>query len=392
MVQLEPWKRVFVEEAFTEKDYHRRIKCTKCHNGNENSGNKKNAHINLVSYPSDKDPEKYCGACHYNEVMAGTKSLHTTQEGYFKRFRLRAGFDIRDKGHENILKSFNNECGVCHTSCGECHISRPRSVNSGMDKGHVFNKEPDLKNNCTACHGSRIGDEYTGLNEGIKADVHYIPNAKKCEFCHSAEEIHGNENMLLTYRYDADNKAAPTCEGCHLSVRDTNLYHKEHWEGKSDVSLSCQVCHSQPYKNCNGCHAGGDSITGSSYITFEIGRNYLKENTRYKKYDYITVRHIPIAPDTFKEWGIEDLKNFENSEPTWKMATPHNIQRWTLQTIPREGQGCSSSCHNSEYYLDDKDIDKYKDANYDETTGEKGYGYDDIERERQANKNVIIAE
>ena len=392
MVPLEPWKRVYIEESFIEEDYHRRITCTQCHNGNANSDNKENAHENLVAYPSAEDPDKYCGACHYPEVMAGKKSLHTTQEGYFERFELRAGFDMRDKGYEGIMKGFNNECRECHSGCGECHISRPRSVNGGMDKGHVFNKTPDLKKNCTACHGSRIGDEYTGLNEGIKSDVHYIPNSKKCEFCHNAKEMHGDENNLLTSRYDADNTDAPTCEKCHSGVKDTNIYHKEHWAGNSKTSLSCQVCHSQPYRNCNGCHVGGDQITGSSYLTFEIGRNYLKENTRYKKYDYITVRHIPVTPDTYKEWDVEDLKNFENSEPTWKMTTPHNTQRWTSQTITPKGQNCASACHNSDYYLRDEDIDYYENANYNEETGEKGYGYDDIERERQANKEVIISE
>jgi len=31
-------------------------------------------------------------------------------------------------------------------------------------------------------------------------------------------------------------------------------------------------------------------------------------------------------------------------------------------------------------------------ANYDEESGEVGYGYDDLERERQANSDVIIPE
>ena len=54
-------------------------------------------------------------------------------------------------------------------------------------------------------------------------------------------------------------------------------------QGIPGVTLSCQVCHAQPYRNCNGCHVGGDMLTGSSYCAFEIGRNYLKSNERYKE-------------------------------------------------------------------------------------------------------------
>ena len=130
-------------------------------------------------------------------------------------------------------------------------------------------------------------------------------------------------------------------------------------------------------------------LTGSSYCAFEIGRNYLKDNERYKEFDYITVRHVPIAPDTFKEWGISDLELFE-SQPTWKMAKPHNIQLWTAQTETPEGASCDASCHNSNYYLREDDVYYYEKANYDNETGESGYGYSDIEREIEANKNVII--
>ena len=391
MVPLEPWKRVYVEEDFLET-VHGQLGCTSCHSGVEKSSDKYEAHQGLVAYPSDEDADLYCGTCHGEEVETCKNSLHKTQEGYFERFSLRAGYDMRDSGYEHVLEEFNAECATCHTSCGQCHVSRPRAVGGGMDWGHEFKKTPDLKKNCTACHGSRVGDEYTGENEGFKADVHYIPNAKKCGFCHSADEMHGGDGTLLTYRFDENNTSAPKCETCHAGTKENNTYHQEHWAGDSGVTLSCQVCHSQPYRNCNGCHVGGDGITGSSYLTFEIGRNYLKTNERYKNYDYITVRHIPIAPDTYKEWGVSDLTNFESSEPTWKLAFPHNIRLWTPQTETDEGESCSASCHDSDYYLRAEDIDYYENANYDNETAEIGYGYDDIERERVANKDVIIPE
>ncbi len=366
------------------------MECTFCHDGNPNGKDKTEAHEDLIPYPSE-EAEYTCSPCHSTESAHYKTSIHTTQEGYYERFKIRAGYDLRDPGYEHALEEFKGECGKCHATCGQCHVIRPVTVGSGLNWGHEFRKTPDLSTNCTACHGSRIGEEYTGAHEEYKADVHYVPNAKKCEFCHDAEEMHGGDGTTLTYRFDENNNSAPKCENCHSGTKDANTYHTSHWQGTTGVTLSCQVCHSQPYKNCNGCHVAGGGITGSSYMTFEIGKNYLKEtNSRYSDYDYITVRHIPIAPNTFEPWGVEDLPNFETSEPTWKMTFPHNIQRWTPQTQVDEGASCSTNCHNSDYYLTSSDIDLYEKANYKEENGESGYGYDAISRERAANKSVII--
>ena len=87
---------------------------------------------------------------------------------------------------------------------------------------------------------------------------------------------------------------------------------------------------------------------------------------------------------------MENLENFGTSEPTWKLTVPHNIQLWTPQTEAVDGETCSSVCHDSDYYLRSEDIEYYADANYQEETGESGYGYEDLELELQANKDVII--
>ena len=56
------------------------------------------------------------------------------------------------------------------------------------------------------------------------------------------------------------------------------------------------------------------------------------------------VRHVPIAPDTFEPWGL-DLAGFAD-EPTWRLATPHNIQRNTPQT-----ESCANCHDNLELFL-----------------------------------------
>ncbi len=387
MDPLDPWERVFIAEDYFDT-VHGLVECTWCHFGDPEKNTKQEAHEGLLAYPSD-EAEYNCRFCHPDQTEHYDTSIHITQEGYYERFTVRAGFDLRDGGYDHALEEFRGECGECHATCGQCHVSRPVSVGSGLNNAHTFTKTPDLKTNCTACHGSRIGEEYLGDHDGLSADVHYIPTLMKCEACHGDYEMHGGDGTVLTYRYDENNDAMPRCEDCH-DAADTNQYHQEHWSGDSGVTLSCQVCHSQAYKNCNGCHVAGGGITGSSYLSFEIGRNYLKDNARYNDYDYITVRHIPIAPNTFEPWGFDDLAQFETSEPTWKITTPHNIKRWTPQTAPEEGQTCSSSCHNTDFYLRTDDIDEYQDANYNAATGESGYGYDDIDREREANSEVII--
>lgn len=383
MAPLEPWEKVLVKEVFFTDDPHGGVKCTKCHNGNSNTSDKNAAHATVVAHPSEQ-PENFCYSCHpegdaLHTVLANFQtSIHKTQEGYFERFTLRAGYDLRDDDH--LLTEFNAECGKCHASCGQCHISRPISVGSGFIDGHMFKPTPNMQNNCTACHGSRVGAEYFGENTSytdmdgaaIRGDVHRFSYLKRCEFCHDGHEMHG-DGTELTYRYDDANQLMPKCEDCHNDVAAGNDYHNYHWSG-SGSKLACQVCHAQPYKSCNSCHVGGDGITGSSYQTLKIAKNYLKSANR--DYDFITVRHIPIAPDTYAGWGVTDLPHFETSEPTWKLATPHNIQRWTAQTEVESG-GCYSKCHDSDLYLVEADIQHYNDSNY-------------VTREIQANSALFM--
>jgi hypothetical protein len=370
---LEAWEKVYVKDSFLNTN-HGRLSCVACHGGNEKATDKTAAHADIVSDPSEM-ADTYCAGCHAGTVSMFPNSLHRTQEGYFTLFEARAGFDLRSDEH--IKAEFDAECGKCHTSCGQCHISRPESVLGGFIDGHIFKKTPSMTNNCTACHGSRVGAEYLGQNTGFGADVHYQPGAKRCEFCHSAQEMHGASGMLET-RYDDMNTAAPKCEDCHGAAISANIYHEQHWEipttDENRSLLQCQVCHSQDYKNCNACHAGGDGITGSSWMSFKIGKNHLQSDNR--PYDYTVVRHIPIIQDTFEEWGVTDLSNYDDL-PTWKYATPHNIKRWTARTDTTGGGSCGSKCHNSATH-----------GNPDLTTYLKDT--DSADYEKEANKEIII--
>ncbi len=343
MSQLEAWQMVLVNQTFFSTT-HGEMGCTACHLGDSKAETKDVAHKGLVAYPSSSS-EQFCAGCHADVTTKHQNSLHYNVKGYYKRIEKRLGYDIST--NPDLVDKFDAECGKCHASCGQCHVSRPVSVDGGFLNGHTFQKEPDMRNNCTACHGSRVGAEYFGENAGINPDVHWIPNVKRCTFCHSEDAMHSS-SVAAEHRYEDQDMVR--CEDCHQDKENANNYHNMHWG-----ELSCQVCHSQSYKNCNSCHTGGQGITGSSYMDFKIARNPIRSADR--NYKIVTVRHIPISRDTYASWGIADLPNY-SSETTWKYATPHNIQRWTPQTDTRNDAGsCGSKCHNSDYYLTSDDLD-----------------------------------
>jgi hypothetical protein len=93
---------------------------------------------------------------------------------------------------------------------------------------------------------------------------------------------------------------------------------------------------------------------------FRIGLNPLKEETgRSRPQKYATLRHIPIAPGSYSNWGTATLPAY-NSLPSWKFTSPHSIRRFTARTDTSGGKHCAESCHiggahgdsaNVEYYL-----------------------------------------
>jgi thiosulfate/3-mercaptopyruvate sulfurtransferase len=121
--------------------------------------------------------------------------------------------------------------------------------------------------------------------------------------------------------------------------------HKEH-----GGDLSCQVCHSISYKSCDGCHVAISETTGNpffatdgDYLSFKIGRNPLQSYDR--PYEFVTLRHVPVAADSFAFYGDNLLPNI-SALPTWTYTTPHNIQRETPQT-----ESCDACHGNADLFL-----------------------------------------
>ncbi len=333
MAPLEPWEKVLVSADFL-KSSHGKFTCIDCHGGVQ-AESKDKAHAGLVSDPS-KSQKAACATCHANQAAGFEQSLHVTLNGYQTVLAARS----TPAQKPALDKMFGNHCSNCHVSCGDCHISQPKSVGAGFLNGHVMEKTPPMTRTCTACHGSRVGNEYLGHNEEIPGDVHFRQGRMNCVTCHTGADMHTTPTESNSHRYAG--AQLPKCETCHAKVGasgDTVVQHTVH-QGK----LSCQVCHSVVYSNCEGCHTSISKETNNAiykvdktYLGFFIGKNALKSADR--PYEYVTVRHIPAAADNFAFYGENLLPNF-NKLPTWAYATPHNIQRKTAQN-----ESCTT-CHS----------------------------------------------
>jgi thiosulfate/3-mercaptopyruvate sulfurtransferase len=351
---LEPWEKVILANEEYSETIHGNIPCTACHLGQQGETEKETAHVGLVSRPSE-NYEAVCGVCHSNVTATYADSLHLTQAGYWDVIEHRAGTDV----HPELDEMFGNHCASCHTSCGDCHISQPASVGGGLIDGHMFNKTPSLTRNCTACHGSRVGNEYMGKNEGVQADVHFRMARMTCTDCHSGMEMHdssgscqechgtgGLPEVEVTHRYNGP--PSPACSDCHpdaLTGADSQPMHAQHGE-----QLQCQICHSVSYSSCDSCHVSISETTGNpkfetagTYQTFVIGKNPLQNF--HRPYEYVVLRHIPVDPEAYSFYGENLLPAF-NALPTWAYATPHNIQLQTPQNA-----SCAACHGNAELFL-----------------------------------------
>ena len=345
MAPLETWEKVLVDgELFPTTD-HGEIACVDCHGGNDVT-DKDAAHEALVARPSDGDA-LVCAECHEEQVATLPNSLHANQEGYWTVLEARGA----DREHPPMQEMFGNHCASCHTSCGDCHISQPSSVGGGLLDGHLFTADPPMTRTCTACHGSRVGNEYLGKNEGVLADAHFRLGRMTCVDCHEGQQMHGTpvedgDTVTVAHRYEGSR--GPACLDCHetYGTREEDIReHRIH-----DNVLACQVCHSTTYINCDSCHVAVSETSGNpffetaaNYFTFLIGRNPRQGTDR--PYEYVPVRHVPVDPDSFAYYGENLLPEFD-AQPTWRHATPHNIQRNTPQT-----ESCNHCHGNADLFL-----------------------------------------
>ena len=422
MAPLEPWEKVLVDQDNFPADPHGKFSCTLCHAG-QNVSDKEAAHVGMVSDPS-APPTSVCNDCHYKTAMAGNglhadlQGYLTAIEargGVHPQYdaqrieKLMATYDThcgtchttcsdchyfpsntnseetvlvkQDVVNEKLLKvnhlegikalraspteqamvtMFGNHCSSCHASCGDCHISQPGSVGGGFVEGHVIMKTPSMSQNCVACHGSRVGNEYLGKHEDIPGDAHFRIERMNCMSCHSEAQMHGTDAACTQCHSETDGfekltklnryagEQSPSCESCHPEMgawNDTNQNHIIHKD-----KLACQVCHSVSYTSCDSCHVAISDKTGNpfyetegDYLSFFIGKN--PSPNFHRPYEYVVVRHVPTDPDSYSFYGDNLLPDF-NAKPTWVYATPHNIQKETPQN-----KTCNACHGNADIFL-----------------------------------------
>ncbi|MBD3223354.1 MAG: hypothetical protein GF313_01385 [Caldithrix sp.] len=390
MAQLEPWEKVYIRlagsQTIEDLDEHLKyLSCVDCHEGNNKAPNNMEvAHEGLVLDPSEilNNGKNTCGESDCHESIAGSfkNSLHLQQWGYKKWLALRSGVDEFEQCPQSTKDGFASECTDCHATCGDCHIAVPNSAGGGFPKFkyHRFFKTPDQENNCTACHGTRVGHDFEGdydifppRPEDVHAEMGFT-----CMNCHDQTEMHSAAPQNKDrYEYEL----LPSCEdGCHTEDLSTaNTYHSTHFD-----DMSCYVCHSQPYNNCTSCHVEGQWQTDPNYTVtenFKIGLNPRKTESGRFRHKFATLRRIPIDRDSYENWGpaSADLPAYDDY-PTWKYTTPHSIRKYTARTDTSGGVQCWESCHTKEGFGNRENLKYYLFA-------------DDVdEDEKKANESVVV--
>jgi thiosulfate/3-mercaptopyruvate sulfurtransferase len=393
VTELEAWEKVIITGAngdhflagphgpkYAGGDRHP-LTCQNCHGGAQDRSfaSMDEAHAGMITDPSaigevaclqchlDETWTTACDACHQEIVTASANSLHTNLWGFKNAIEERCAAGFGTLGPD-VQAGFQASCASCHATCGQCHVSRPHTAGggfpmNGVSLSHRFSATPDQDQQCAACHGT-VGADFA-------MDVHGEAG-QSCDSCHDAEELHGDDQHAGAHYENRFAVATmPRCEECHVTL-DDNIAHIHHaganpncgqchHNAGSDCDAchnggiafpfsyplpigQCQTCHAQPYRNCSNCHnltADGDFDVDPPATQFKIARN---ANPERNEYDFVVVRHAPVAPATFAEWGL-DLPSYSD-EPTWTYAAPHNIQRFTTQNhVP--GNNCFAACHGS---------------------------------------------
>lgn len=330
-----------MSQAFLDST-HGQLGCTTCHAGAPQTLDQAAAHRGLIARPSAQ-PEKACGSCHQEIAATFRKSLHFTARGMENGLRALTG-PVR---WAMARRPFQAACVSCHATCGDCHVSKPPfrpqppTILGGFLRGHEFVKSSPPEVTCGGCHSGRVAAEFTGTYEGFPADVHFAKAKMTCTSCHSAAQLHGDGSAPPNRRANA---ARPACTDCHPAAapgRSRLQAHNIHGD-----RLQCAVCHGGILKSCDGCHAGAGA---TSRPTLKIGRN-TDPNLRAA---FMVLRHVPTTPDMLDRLtGLPNtLVNFHRV-PTWKPATPHNIQRVTARS-----RTCDACHNNANLFLRLQDLD-----------------------------------
>jgi hypothetical protein len=123
---LAPHEKIFVDSEFAEDENHGEMGCEECHGGDPSEPDWKKAHIGVVKDPSYPDPSETCGTCHEDIAEHYQNSLHVSLSPFKKIIDARANDD--EAVYAKVDAAREGHCKSCHSSCGQCHVSRPEAV------------------------------------------------------------------------------------------------------------------------------------------------------------------------------------------------------------------------------------------------------------------------
>lgn len=324
--------------------------CTTCHGGVDGTSDKAAAHAGMTAVPGSSA----CQGCHDDKILLANASMHTTLEGYQTILAAR-GFDFTP-GTESRAR-YDAQCTRCHaavssseSACGQCHVAVPAVASTGAGQliaGHRMNRTPDTANNCCACHGSRVRNEYFGENQALRTrnvtyqpqlattegfaaagaalqpDVHFSAGLG-CSACHPSSEMHGSGIAPAIDRYGIAGRVQ--CETCHASLVGSNAFHTAgHLE-----AVACQLCHAQPYKNCFGCHTQLSPTTGAYFTSNGTDPTWTARLTAYANgapawsstTTYAASAVVTYAAVQYKSLQASNLNHPPDTSPTWWQLVP----------------------------------------------------------------------
>ncbi|HID69071.1 MAG TPA: hypothetical protein EYP35_01110 [Desulfobacterales bacterium] len=180
--------------------------CVLCHNGDADSGDKDEAHKELIFLPSHPDNmNKTCGKCHPKQVENTSHSLHFTLKNEVNLVRSAFGAEnnlnsltdipvteIPKTSLELVDDLLRRRCLRCHpytsgdkypavargTGCASCHLE----FYKGRLVTHSFLKTPG-DTQCLQCHyGNWVGYDYYGRYEHDMNDEYRTPYTTRNEY------------------------------------------------------------------------------------------------------------------------------------------------------------------------------------------------------------------
>jgi hypothetical protein len=239
-------------------DKNHDMACTGCHHGNDQSGDKKNAHQGLVAMPAHPDKmAQSCGRCHGQLIDNCQGSLHFTLARSVNLTRKHFGLqdtlpsltaipEQEKAGRAALVDDMlRRRCLRCHlysrgddypyvrhgTGCAACHLQ----FAGGALRSHRFIKKPgDWQ--CISCHyANHVGADYYGQFEHDFNWEYRTPYNS----ANGTDRPYGVE--LHDLAPDIHQQRGLICIDCHGDLMQPGALKKK--------KLTCATCHDwQPEK------------------------------------------------------------------------------------------------------------------------------------------------